>query len=119
MKSTRSISLRNPAYVGEYHYCKTQRKRRKNKMKMLFTPQAGEAGASREAGEQDFATPPASRRACSPHFDPGRKQLASPYRKSPFRQRANVRFWRYADLIAMADRSLAASIGIPEAFRSE
>jgi integrase len=31
----------------------------------------------------------------------------------------NVRCWRYADLIAIADRSLAASIGVPDAFRSE
>jgi len=32
--------LRNPAYVGEYHYRKTQRKRRKNKMKMRFTAES-------------------------------------------------------------------------------
>lgn len=32
--------LRNPAYVGEYHYRKIQRKRRKNKMKMRFTAES-------------------------------------------------------------------------------
>lgn len=32
--------LRNPAYVGEYHYRKTQRKRRKDKMKVRFTAES-------------------------------------------------------------------------------